>query len=111
MIGYWRTLARGGFVSSVDDGVIPGELENDRRLALRAEIDAIVAADVYGINRDELEFVLSTFPVTARYEQQRFGEFRSARLVLEAYDAILARRISQSSTASIRPLSRSSIAQ
>lgn len=105
MVGYWRVLARDDFVESVDDGDVPGELNEDRRMELRAQIDAIVAADVYGIDRVELDFIMSTFPTAARYEMERYGEFRSARLVLDAYDAIIARRISQSSNASIRPLS------
>ena len=92
MLGYWAALARDGFVDPVGNGALPGELDEQRRLDLHAEIDAIVAADVYGIDRDELEFVLSMFPVAARYEVQRFGEFRSARLVLEAYDSIVSAR-------------------
>jgi N-6 DNA Methylase len=89
MLSYWQVLARDKLVNPVDDGDIPGELDEDRRLELRAEIDAIVAADVYGIDHGELEFILSTFPTTARYEAERYGEFRSARLVLDAYDSIV----------------------
>ena len=92
MLGYWRLLASDGFVDPVQGGAIPGELDEDRRLELRAQIDAIVAADVYGIDRAELEFIMSTFPTAARYETALYGEFRSARLVLDAYDAIIARR-------------------
>lgn len=92
MLEYWQLLARDGFVDPVDEDVMPGELDEDRRLELRAEIDAIVAADVYGIDRDELEFVMSTFPTAARYETSLYGEFRSAGLVLDAYDAIISRR-------------------
>jgi hypothetical protein len=89
MLEYWQMLARDGFVDPVDDGDIPGEFDEQRRLELRAAIDGIVAAEVYGIDRDELRFVLSTFPIAARYETERYGEFRSARLVLDAYDSII----------------------
>ena len=92
MLGYWHVLARDGFVDPVNNDAIPGELDDQRRLELRAELDAIVAADVYGIDRDELEFVLSAFPTAARYETTRYGEFRSARLVLDAYDSIVSSR-------------------
>jgi hypothetical protein len=85
---YWQLLARDGFVEPIDDGDIPGELDDDRRLEMRAQIDAIVAADVYGLARAELEFILSAFPTVARYETTRYGEFRSGRMVLEAYDSI-----------------------
>ena len=104
MLGYWQVLARDGFVEPVDDGDIPGELDEHRRLELRAEIDAIVAADVYGIDRDELEFVLSTFPTAARYETKRYGEFRSARLVLDAYDSIVSGRTPSGNRRVMSPL-------
>jgi hypothetical protein len=92
MLGYWQLLAPDGFVDPVDDGDIPGELDEERRLELRAEIDAVVAADVYGFNRDELEFIMSTFPIAGRYEIARYGEFRSARIVLEVHDSIVSAR-------------------
>ena len=75
MLEYWQLLARDGLVDPVDDGDIPGELDEERRLELRAEIDAVVAADVYRLDRAELEFVLSTFPIAARYETRRWGSF------------------------------------
>jgi hypothetical protein len=92
MLGYWQIVANNGFVDPVNNGAIPGELEEERRLELRAEIDGIVAADIYGLDRDELEFIMFAFPIAARYEMTRYGEFRSARLVLEAYDSIVSAR-------------------
>ncbi len=92
MLGYWQLLARDGFVDPVDEDGIPGELDEDRRLELRAQIDAIVAVDVYGTDREEVEFIMSTFPTAARYEISRYGEFRSAGLVLDAYDSIVSGR-------------------
>ena len=86
MVGYWQLLARDGFVDPVENGAVPGELDEESRLELRGEIDAIVAADVYGLDRDELELIMSTFSTAARYEMTRYDEFRSARLVLEAYE-------------------------
>jgi hypothetical protein len=91
MIDYWNRLARDGWVPSTQDGTIPGELTEDRRAELRASIDAIVARDIYGLERSELEFVLGTFPTARKYEERDFGEFRSRRLVLEAYDAVVPR--------------------
>jgi hypothetical protein len=86
MLDYWALLARDGWVEPGLPGTIPGEIDDERRIELRAEIDAIVAADVYGLDRAEFEFVLSGFPLAARYENERWGEFRSGRLALEAFD-------------------------
>jgi hypothetical protein len=41
---------------------------------------------VYGLSRDEAEHVLDSFPIVRKYDERDFGEFRTKRLVLEAYD-------------------------
>jgi hypothetical protein len=84
MRGFWSDMVEIGFVRPMSGQEPPGELNEDRRLALRAEIDAIVARDVYGLTVDEMDFILATFPTAARYEQEAYGEFRSRRLILEA---------------------------
>lgn len=77
----------------------PG-LDEIQRLKLRCELDAYFAK-LYGLSRQELEFILDpatvmgedypslTFPGLRDNEIKRYGEYRTARLVLEAYDAIL----------------------
>lgn len=69
------------------------------RLQLRCELDAHIA-QLYGLTRDELDFVLDpseaespdypseTFPVLKNKELKRYGEFRTRRLVLEAFDKL-----------------------
>lgn len=54
----------------------------DGRAQLRAEIDAIVA-HLYGLNRDEMSYILDTFTALRNGEEREFGEFRSKRMVLE----------------------------
>jgi hypothetical protein len=68
-----------------------------RRALLRAELDAWFAR-AYGLARDELRYILDpadvrgpdfpgeTFPVLKEKEQAKFGEYRTRRLVLEAWD-------------------------
>ena len=36
---------------------------------------------VYGLDRDEAEHVLDSFPVVRKYEERDFGEYRTKRLV------------------------------
>ena len=57
------------------------------RAQLRAEIDAYVA-HLYGLSRDDFEYILGTFPVLERKERAAFGEFMSKRKCLEEYDRI-----------------------
>jgi hypothetical protein len=69
----------------------------DRRAILRAELDAWYA-HAYGLTRDELRYVLDpadvmgadwpseTFRVLKHNEERQFGEYRTRRLVLEAWE-------------------------
>jgi hypothetical protein len=73
--------------------------EEGRRAQLRAELDAWYAR-AYGLTREELRYVLDpadvkgpdypseTFRVLKKNEIARFGEYRTARLVLAAWDAM-----------------------
>ena len=69
----------------------------DRRAILRAELDAYYA-HLYGLTRDELRYILDpadihgsdfpseTFRVLKNNETKKYGEYRTQRLVLEAWD-------------------------
>ncbi|WP_442763313.1 hypothetical protein [Malikia spinosa] len=71
----------------------------DRRAQLRAELDAYYAR-LYGLTRDELRYLLDpadvmgtdypseTFRVLQKNELRDFGEYRTRRLVLEAWDRL-----------------------
>jgi hypothetical protein len=41
---------------------------------------------VYGLKRVQAEHVLDSFPLVRRYEERDHGEYRTRRLVLDAYD-------------------------
>lgn len=81
----------------------PFAWDEDRRAHLRAELDAFYAR-VYGLTRDELRYILDpadvkgadypseTFRVLKTNEIRRHGEYRTARLVLAAWDRLEARR-------------------
>ena len=58
-----------------------------RRFRLQCELDAAFF-HLYGISRDDTEYILSTFDVLERSEIRQFGEFRTRRVVLECYDAL-----------------------
>ncbi|MEU1955654.1 hypothetical protein [Nocardia rhamnosiphila] len=71
-----------------DDGE-PFRWDPDRRALLRADLDAAFL-HVYGLSRPEVEHVLDSFPVVRKYEERDFGEYRTRRLVLSAYDRMTA---------------------
>jgi hypothetical protein len=74
--------------------------DEDRRAQLRAELDAWYAL-AYGLSRDELRYVLDpkavmgadypseTFRVLQKNEIAKYGEYRTAHLVLAAYDRLV----------------------
>jgi hypothetical protein len=61
--------------------------DEERRAQLRAELDALYA-HLYGLTRDELDYVLDTFPIVRRKDEARYGEYRTKRLVLEAFESL-----------------------
>jgi hypothetical protein len=77
----------------------PFAFNPDRRAQLRAELDAYYAR-LYGLTRDELRYILDpadvmgenypseTFRVLKKNEIREFGEYRTQRLVLEAWDKL-----------------------
>jgi len=77
----------------------PFPFDPDRRAQLRAELDAYYAR-IYGLTRDELRYILDpadvmgedypseTFRVLKKNEIREFGEYRTRRLVLAAWDRL-----------------------
>lgn len=58
-----------------------------RRAALQAEIDAAVM-HLYGLTKNQAEWILDSFTVLRKYEERNHEDFRTRRLVLAAYDAM-----------------------
>jgi hypothetical protein len=73
----------------------PYTWNEDRRLQLRCEIDAVMA-HLYLLDRPDLEWILDAQPPSESFrglknkELARWGEFRTMRLVLESYDLLAA---------------------
>jgi hypothetical protein len=75
----------------------PFRWDEVRRAQIRAELDAYYAR-LYGLTRDELRYILDpkevhgedfpgeTFRVLKEKEVRLYGEYRTSRLVLEAWD-------------------------
>jgi len=81
----------------------PFRWDEDERAQLRAELDAYYAR-LYGLTRDELRYILDpadvygedfpgeTFRVLKEKEIRQHGEYRTRRLVLEAWDRLFGSR-------------------
>lgn len=67
----------------------PFRWDEERRSLLRAELDALMFR-LYGIERDDVDYIMDTFPIVKRKDEDAFGEYRTKRLILERYDAMAA---------------------
>jgi hypothetical protein len=73
------------YAQEMGDGGPPFRWDPERRALLRADLDAAFL-HVYGLTRPEAEHVLDSFFVVRKYEERDHGEYRTRRLVLDAYD-------------------------
>lgn len=88
-----------GWAQDLEYNGPPFALDPGRRAILRAELDAYYAK-LYGLTEEDLRYILDpadvmgedypseTFRVLKNKELKEFGEFRTQRLVLEAWDAL-----------------------
>lgn len=71
----------------------PFTWNEQRRHCLKCELDAVFA-HMYELDRSDLEWVLdapnpsSSFPTLKKNEMKEFGEYRTYRYVLQAYDQL-----------------------
>jgi hypothetical protein len=61
--------------------------DEERRARLRAELDGLYA-HLYGLTRDELSYILDTFPIVRRKDEEKYGEYRTKQMVLEAFESL-----------------------
>ena len=59
----------------------------DRRFLLRCELDAIYF-QLYEIARDDVDYIMETFPIVRKKDEAKYGEYRTKRVILEVYDRI-----------------------
>jgi hypothetical protein len=71
----------------LDDDDPPFRWDDERRFVMRAELDAAFF-HLYGIDRDDVDYIMETFPIVKRKDIQHHGTFRTKNLVLDIYDAI-----------------------
>jgi len=65
----------------------PFRWDEERRFLIRCELDAAFF-HLYGLARDEVDYIMDTFPIVKRKDEQQYGEYRTKRVILEIYDAL-----------------------
>jgi hypothetical protein len=89
---------------AVDEGILISVWDviddPDQRAVVAAEIDMLVARDVYRMSKDEMLYILDpdnilgkdcgveTFKALRNAEMRSFGEFRTQRLIMDAWDRL-----------------------
>ena len=63
----------------------PFRWDEERRFLLRCELDAAYF-HLYGIERDDVDYIMDTFPIVKRKDEAAHGEYRTKRVILEIYD-------------------------
>ena len=96
-----------GFASDLGYDGPPFPWDDRRRHCLQSELDAVYA-HMYGLERSDVEWILdapppsSSFPALKRNEVSKFGEYRTQRYVLHAYDQLKRGEIPNVKKASIQ---------
>lgn len=79
-----------GHVDESGEALPPFPWDANRRLRLRAKLDALYF-HLYGIaNRDDIRHIYSTFPIVRRQEEAAHGRYRSLDLCLAWHSALAA---------------------
>ena len=67
----------------------PFRWDEEERRHLRARLDALYF-HLYGLNREDAAYVLSTFPIVRREDEATFGRYRTRDLILAYMSALAA---------------------
>ena len=65
----------------------PFRWDEERRALIRAELDALMF-HLYGLDGEDTNYIIDTFPSVRRKDEDIHREFRTKRLILERYDAM-----------------------
>jgi len=73
------------FARDCEYKVPPFKWNEERRFLMRCELDAAYF-HIYEIKRDDVDYIMETFPIVKRKDEQKYGEYRTKRVILEIYD-------------------------
>lgn len=67
----------------------PTRWDEEERLRRRAKLDAVFF-HLYGLSREDADYIMGTFPIVQAAEEQRWGRYRTRELVLNMMAALAA---------------------
>jgi hypothetical protein len=73
------------FAQDVGYDGLPFKWDAERRFLMRCELDALYF-HLYCIARDDVDYIMETFPIVKRKDEAAHGEYRTMRVILEMYD-------------------------
>jgi hypothetical protein len=65
----------------------PFHWDETRRFHLRCELDAAFF-HLYGMVRNDVNYIMDTFPIVRKEDERRYNEYRTKRVILEIYDVM-----------------------
>ncbi|MFD6420452.1 Eco57I restriction-modification methylase domain-containing protein [Streptomyces sp. NPDC060198] len=77
------------FARDLGDTGTPFRWDDARRTLIRAELDALFF-HLYDITRDDVSYILDTFPIVKRKDEAAYGTYRTKDLILAEYDRMAA---------------------
>jgi len=78
----------------------PFSWDPERRLLLRCELDAAFFR-LYGIARDDVDYIMDAFPIVRRRDEGALGEFVTKSQILASYDELAGRCVTESAEPSL----------
>lgn len=76
-----------GFAQDLGYEGEPFRWDDHRRFWLRAELDALFF-HLYGIGRDDVDYIMDTFPIVRRKDEAAHGTYRTKEAILQVYDQL-----------------------
>ncbi|GAB3165129.1 hypothetical protein GCM10027059_22360 [Myceligenerans halotolerans] len=83
----WNAYDMVSFAADLGDTGEPFVWDSERRARLRVELDAAFF-HLYGIGRQDVDYILETFGGVRKKDLKAHGEYRTRRLILEVFDAM-----------------------
>lgn len=80
-------IVLGDWVTERVDFLMEGPWDLAQRAETRAELDALMFY-LYGMGEEDIAYIMNTFPIVKGKDEEKYGEYRTERLILEKYRAL-----------------------
>ncbi|MFC8074640.1 Eco57I restriction-modification methylase domain-containing protein [Streptomyces sp. NPDC057307] len=89
----YATADMSPFARYLGDAGNPFRWNEVRRQRIRSELDGLFF-HLYGISREDADYILDTFPIVRRKDEAKYGSYRTKELILAEYDRMAAAGLS-----------------